>query len=1162
MISSKIQNVEEKINFSQEEEKILSYWNEIKAFEKQLELTKTGPKYTFYDGPPFATGLPHYGHITAGTLKDVVTRYWSQNGYHVPRVFGWDCHGLPVEAKVNEKLKIDTKKELLDFGIANYNDECRKIVMTYQNEWETYVTRFGRWIDFKKSYKTMDTDFMESVWWVFKSIFDKGMVYRKCKIMPYSWKCTTVLSNFEVADSYQEAKDPSIVISFPLVGDENVSFLAWTTTPWTLPSNLALAVNPEFDYIKVRYTKKEIEHVVIFAECRKDDVLNKMLHAEKPEVIEKIKGRDLAGIEYVPLFDNFSYNRERGCFRVQTANWVTSENGTGIVHCAPAFGADDYDLCVANKMVDPENPLCPINESGEFTDAFPLTAGLNFKVADPVILSELKKKGRLLFSGTYIHPYPFCWRTDTPLMYKAIPSWFIAVESIRDQLVENNQKARWVPKNIQDKRFHNWLASARDWCFSRNRSWGNPIPIWVSDDFEEVVCVGSIKELQELSGCGEITDLHREFIDNITIPSKQGKGQLHRIEEVFDCWFESGSMPYAQIKYPFSMSEEKFKEQFPADFIAEGIDQTRGWFYTLNVISTILFDSNPYKNLIVNGLVLAADGKKLSKKLGNFTDPKEVLEQFGADAVRLYLMNSPLVKGENLRFKDEGLASVIKDIFLPLYNSYRFLVQNVKRYEEKHGEFIYNHDKIFNDFNSLNITDKWIIAYGQRLIKFVRNEMENYRLYTVVEELLSFLEKLTNWYIRLNRPRLRGEQGQEESAMSLNILSSVLIELVILLSPFVPFISETIYLNLRHGYPVGHPMNVESIHFLHIPEAKEYLIDSNIEKVINNMINVIEQGRLLRELVDKPIKMPIRELQVINYDQQFLDDIKQVENYVIDELNINSVTYINNEEDYLSLQVLPNLDLIFGKAQDVKSLLKDPECANREELENELEGLQKLSAIKIAAINALTPEEIREIIKNGHITVNDVHVEQEEIIVHKYFNDKFIEEDKTKKPVKKVKPAKGEKKTKGKPENKETPVVEEKKEKKEREKKVKTFEIDEETVAKYVALSNPRCGIRLNTNIDEELMNFYYARLFNNKAQTLRKNAGVVPTDDLIVYADLSGSEEFQKGCSANKDFIAKVLKKPFVMNKEEIPNNYTLIKESQEDAGNEKTIVISLYKA
>jgi len=1022
MISSKFSHVEDKINFPEKEEEVLKYWEKIDAFKTQLKKTENCPKYTFYDGPPFATGLPHYGHIAAGTIKDVVTRYWTQTGRYVERRFGWDCHGLPIEVLINKKLGIQTKKDLLNFGIKNYNDECRKIVMQYAGDWRYYVNRLGRWIDFDNDYKTLDLSFMESVWWVFKQINEKGLVYRKCKVMPYSPACNTVLSNFEAGMNYKDINDPSVIITLPSKADPKVNFLAWTTTPWTLPSNLFLAVNPLFDYVQVKVDGEEREY--IFAEALLKDVAKKLKIEGKFEIVKKYKGTELHGMEYEPLFENFyEHFHSKGCFRVYTAEYVSSSDGTGIVHNAPGFGEDDYNVGLKYNLIDPDKPLCPIDDDGAFTDAFPLCAGKYFKDADPIIIENLKSRKRLLYNEKICHKYPMCYRTDRPLMYRAIPSWFISVEKFRDDIIESNKKAYWVPKYVQEKRFHNWLADARDWCISRNRSWGNPIPMWVSDDFEERICIGSLEELKKLTGKDDITDIHREFIDNLTIESRMGKGKLRRIEEVFDCWFESGSMPYAQIHYPFSVSEEEFSKRFPADFIGEGLDQTRGWFYTLNVLSTALFKQNPYKNLIVNGLVLAENGQKLSKKLGNYDDPKIIFNDFGADAVRLYLINSPLVKGQSLKFSKKGLSDVIKDVFLPLFNSYKFLIQNIQRYEKTSKKnFVFDFHVVSRNFENLNITDRWIIAYNQRLIKFVRTEMENYRLYTVVSELLNFLDKLTNWYIRLNRSRIKGDFGEEDCVQSLNVLFSTLVNLVILLSPFTPFLTEHIYQNLRNGIAEGSEYLEDSIHYLRIPVPKEELINTKIEQIMNNMISVIELGRQLREKNKILLKKPIAYLEVINFNTNFIDNLKIVEQYVIEELNANEILYNVEEEKFLKVSAKPNFEVLYKACKDISQMMKDEEKEDDPELKKEEAQLKQEANAIAALIRKLNDEKLRELITNQSITVDNVKINLDMVIIEKKFIDSFSKDK------------------------------------------------------QHICLTNQECGLRMNVVTNDNLINAYFAR--------------------------------------------------------------------------------------
>lgn len=1106
IITESFKTVEENISFPKSELEVLEYWDKIDAFKTQLEKTKDFPPYTFYDGPPFATGLPHYGHITAGTLKDVVTRYWTQNGRFCERKFGWDCHGLPIECIINERENIKSKKDLINYGIANYNKKCREGVMEYAGEWEDYTRRFGRWIDFKNDYKTMDRDFMESVWWVFKQIYDKGLVYRKCKVMPYSWACNTVLSNFEAGSNYKDIADPSIYITFPFVKNPKRAFIAWTTTPWTLPSNLAVTLNPELIYVVVLDKVKEVEYV--FAEALLEKV-TKAIKLEEYEVLEKLKGKDLEGTEYVPLFDDFIKYREQGCFKALCDTFVTSVDGTGVVHTAPAFGEDDFKVGVSNGIVDQDKPLCPIDDDGNFTQEFALTAGMNFKKADPVICEELKTKGRLLAKGVLNHQYPMCYRTGEPLMYKAIPSWFIAVEKVKEDLLENNKKAEWVPKYVQEKRFHNWLQDARDWCISRSRAWGNPIPLWVSDDMEERVCITSLKELVEYTGLKDAPeDIHREFLDQLTIPSKQGKGLLKRIPEVFDCWFESGSMPYAQLSYPFKLSQEEFEKRYPADFIAEGLDQTRGWFYTLNVISTILFNKNPYKNLIVNGLVLAADGKKMSKKDKNYPDPRLMAEVHGADAVRLYLMNSQLVKGQSLRFKEEGLKDVVKDIFLPLYNSYKFLVQNIQRFEKANTtKFMFEEKYIKNNFDKLNLTDKWILAYSQRLIKFVRNEMEHYRLYTVVSELLNFLEKLTNWYIRLNRNRIKGDYGVEEAHLSLSVLFMVTLDLIILLSPFIPFLTESIYQNLKNG--IENPE--ASVHFLQIPKANETFINEKIEKVIQDMICVIDQGRYLREQKKIVMKMPIAKIQVVNSNQAFIDNIKLVENYVIEELNANEIEYIVDESKYVKVSANPNFQVLYTKSKEIKDQMEEENKLDDPELKAEEEKLKKEANLVAAVIKKLDEKSLHTLLIDGAVDTGDKQAPKitlEQVLIKREF--------------------------------------------------LKEFQKDKE----FHVHANAANAIRISTEVNDKMMNAFYARDLTNKVQKMRKETGIKISDEIVITYSYSDSSIKLKAMleSGFKDSILKTLKVPFILFDKESITGFERNSILELEVAEEK-ITVEIYK-
>ncbi|CAA17821.1 cytoplasmic isoleucine-tRNA ligase Irs1 [Schizosaccharomyces pombe] len=880
-------------NVPKEEEKIVEFWREIDAFHTQLKLSQGRPTYTFFDGPPFATGRPHHGHLLASTIKDSVTRYACLKGYHVERRFGWDTHGLPVEHEIDKKLGITGSDDVMAMGIDKYNAECRKIVMTYASEWRATVERLGRWIDFDNDYKTLYPSFMESVWWVFKELHTKGKVYRGYRVMPYSTACTTPLSNFEAQQNYKEVPDPAIVVAFQSISDPEVSFLAWTTTPWTLPSNLALAVHPDLQYIKI-LDKDSNKKYILMESCL--GILYKNPKKANFEILERFQGKALDGQKYEPLFPYFKSTFGERAFKLYSADYVEEGSGTGIVHQAPAFGEADYDAAWAAGIIDADHqPPCPVDEQGLLTSEITDFAGQYVKDADKEIIRSLKASGHLVKHSQIFHSYPFCWRSDTPLIYRAVPSWFVRVKEITNEMVENVMSTHWVPQNIRDKRFANWLKNARDWNISRNRYWGTPIPLWVSDDYEEVVCIGSIKELEELSGVSNITDIHRDSIDHITIPSKKGKGTLHRVSEVFDCWFESGSMPYASRHYPFERIEE-FKHGFPADFISEGVDQTRGWFYTLTVLGTLLFDKAPYKNVIVSGLVMAEDGKKMSKRLKNYPEPNLIIEKYGSDALRLYLINSPVVRAEILKFKEDGVREVVTRVLIPWWNSYKFFEAQAALYKKVTGK-----DFVFDDAATLssNVMDRWILARCQSLIGFVDEEMKQYRLYTVVPQLLGLIEEMTNWYIRFNRRRLKGEDGEIETINALNVLFEVLFTLVRIMGPFTPFITENIYQHLRNYMPIDkNEISLRSVHFLPFPTYKSELDDETVLRRVKRMQTIIELARYVREQNNISLKTPLKTLIVILTNEEYLEDAKLLERYIAEELNVREVVFTSNEEKY------------------------------------------------------------------------------------------------------------------------------------------------------------------------------------------------------------------------------------------------------------------------
>lgn len=872
-------------------------------------------------------------------------------GHHVIRRFGWDTHGVPIEQiidrQLQEELGVRGKKAVEEIGIAAYNERCRKVVLTYAAEWERVISRLARWVSFKDDYKTMDATFMESGWWVMKQLFDKGMVYRGAKVLPYSTALNTPLSKSEAQEDYRDVQDPAVVIAFPLREDENTCFLAWTTTPWTLPSNIALCAHPDFDYVKIKDTESGRNYILMEAGLKqlyKDP--KKALKEGKYEIVEKgFKGKSLKGKQYLPPFDYFFEENKDIWFQMLNDTYVQSDEGVGIVHQSPSFGEDDYNISLREGLIDEKRrPPKPVDESGCFVLPVQEFEGQHVKSADKNIMKHLEEKGRLVRRGQIFHRYPFCPRSKTPLIQMAVDSWFVRVEPIVPQLLENLEKTHWVPTHVKEARFRNWLASAKDWNISRNRYWGLPIPLWVSDDMKEVVCIGSIEELRELSGyTGEINDLHRDKIDHITIPSKQGKGDLHRIDEVFDCWFESGSMPYASSHFPFE-GKDTFHDKFPGDFIAEGLDQTRGWFYTLSVLGTHLFGTFPYKNCVVNGIVLAEDGKKMSKSLKNFPDPTLVLDKYGADPLRLYLINSPVVRAEPLRFSEQGVKQVVSQVILPLWNSYNMFSQQVTLLKVNQDiDFMYD-PKL--EATNTNVMDKWILASCQSLLKYVNEEMAAYRLYTVVPRLLGLIEDTTNWYIRFNRRRLKGEFGKDDTLHALNTLFEVIYTLVRGLAPFTPYITDNIYQRISKHIPKElHGEDMRSVHFLPYPEVREELFDEVVERRVQRMQEVINLGRLARERRTVSLKTPLKSLVVVHTDEQYLDDVRSLESYVIDELNIRDLILTSDEEKYgVEYSVIP----------DVKSL-----------------GQKfKKDAMKVKkALPNLSAEEIRTFMQTGSLTV-------------------------------------------------------------------------------------------------------------------------------------------------------------------------------------------------
>ena len=871
-------------SFVEMEHSILEFWENENIFQKSLQQSKEFDPYVFYDGPPFATGLPHHGHLTASTIKDIIPRYWTMQGKHVSRRFGWDCHGVPIEWEIDKKLKMSAQEAVAKLGVKGYNDECRSIVQRYVAEWRSTITRLGRWVDFDDDYKTMDPWYMESVWWVFKQLWDKGLVYKGFKVMPISTALGTPLANFEVSQNYRDVQDPAVTVLFK-IKDQERYLAAWTTTPWTLPSNLAVCVGDEIDYVLVR--DESTAKNIYFAE-------ELLTHYGDFEILERVKGSDLVGLQYEPLFDYFADQQTEGGFVVVSDDYVTTDGGTGLVHQAPAFGEDDYRVLNENDI---DAFVCPVGLDGRFNESVTDFSGMHVKEADKPIIEFLKQRGSLYRQEVIQHSYPFCPRSDTPLIYVAIPAWYVRTSSIVDKLVSANDQIHWVPEHIKEGRFGNWLKGEVDWGVSRNRVWGTPIPIWINDETGKTICIGSKEELKEYSGV-EVSDFHREHVDPLTFDIEGEPGTYRRIEEVLDCWFESGSMPYAQLHYPFE-NHDVFKSGFPAEFIAEGLDQTRGWFYTLTVLAAAIFDKPAFNNVIVNGLVLAEDGKKMSKSLQNYTPPDNLMEQYGADALRLYLINSGLVKAEEQRFVDSGVHEMTRRALLPWFNAFSFLktYAEIDEWSPKDG---------FSSGD--NVLDQWMVSRLQTLKEGVSKEMSQYRLYNVVPKLFDFIEDLTNWYIRLNRSRFWGEGMDEDKVSAFNTLYSVLYELSKVMAPFAPFLSEHLYRELSAFSE--DKADKESVHLCRFPEFDLDQKASGLEVAVDRMQQVVLLGRQKRESVKIGLRTPLSAITIIHRDESLLEDMKSLEGYVRDELNVREVRYSSDEGGYIDLAAKPNFSLL------------------------------------------------------------------------------------------------------------------------------------------------------------------------------------------------------------------------------------------------------------
>jgi len=871
-------NVESQPNLPLLEQGIQAFWEADRTFEASIEQRPAGTspgltdnEFVFYDGPPFANGLPHYGHLLTGYVKDAVPRYQTMRGHRVERRFGWDCHGLPAEVEAEKELGISGHPEIAEFGIDKFNDVCRTSVLRYTSEWERYVGRQARWVDFANDYKTLDLPYMESVMWAFRTLHDKGLVYEGFRVLAYCWRCETPLSNTETRmdDVYRDRQDPALTVAFELETGEHV--LAWTTTPWTLPANLALAVGPNIEYAVMQHPDGRR---YVLAESRLDAYEREIGEATR---VGTLLGSDLVGRRYTPLFDFFA--DAPNAFQVLGADFVSTEDGTGVVHMAPGFGEDDQIACNAAGIPT----LCPMDEHGRYTAEVAPWVGEHVFDANPLVIRELKARGIVLRHESYDHSYPHCWRCAQPLVYRAISSWFVEVTAIKDRMVELNQQIHWVPGHIKDGSFGKWLANARDWSISRNRFWGSPIPVWKSDDpeYPRMDVYGSLAEMQRDFGV-EVTDLHRPAVDNLVRPNPDdptGRSMMRRVPEVLDCWFESGSMPFAQVHYPFE-NREWFESHYPGDFIVEYINQTRGWFYTLHVLATALFDRPAFKNCVSHGILLGDDGQKMSKSLRNYPDPWNVFETYGADAMRWSLLSAAVLRGGDSPVSESGIRESIRQVILPLWNSWYFLTLYANA-ENKTGEF---------DTSSTNVIDRYVLAKTRALVDSVTADMDSYDLYLACSDVRTFLDALTNWYIRRSRDRFWA--GDQEA---LNTLHTVLSVVCTVVAPLLPLTSEAIFQGLT---------GERSVHLQDWPDASLLPSDPELVDVMDRVRDVCSATLSVRKAHGRRVRQPLATLTIAYPTSADFADFIEL---IADEVNVKQVVLATDVASVATsvLQVVP-----------------------------------------------------------------------------------------------------------------------------------------------------------------------------------------------------------------------------------------------------------------
>ncbi|WP_066526304.1 isoleucine--tRNA ligase [Corynebacterium bouchesdurhonense] len=905
--------------FPDMERVVLDYWNSDGTFQASLQNRAGCEEYVFNDGPPFANGLPHYGHLLTGYVKDIVPRYRTQQGYHVPRVFGWDCHGLPAELEAEKQLGITDKAQIEEMGLEKFNEYCAKSVMHYADEWEDYVTRQARWVDFENGYKTMDPEYMESVMWAFKELYDKGLIYQGFRVLPYSWAEHTPLSNQETRldDSYRERQDPTVTVALPVRGARqgfaaertlqehallaDASLIAWTTTPWTLPSNLALAVHPAVEYALVRVGEDGAEGFAGQLLVLASDLVGAYAKelGESREVVDTFTGAELEGLEYEPVFDYF--RDTENAFMVLNADYVTTEDGTGVVHQAPAFGEDDMYTCQEYNI-----PLViPVDADGKFTSLVPDYAGKLVFDANRDIIRDLRAAGRVVRDQTIVHSYPHSWRSGEPLIYMALPAWFVKVTDVRDRMVELNQEIDWIPSHMRDGQFGKWLEGARDWNISRTRYWGSPVPAWVSDnpEYPRVDVYGSLDELERDFGVRP-QSLHRPHIDELTRPNPDdptGQSTMRRVPDVLDCWFESGSMPFAQYHYPFENAEE-FEARQPADFIVEYSGQSRGWFYVQHVLSTALFDRVAFKKVVAHGIVLGSDGLKMSKSKGNYPNVNEVFDRDGSDAMRWFLMSSPILRGGNLIVTEQGIRDGVRQAILPIWNAYTFL----QLYSSRDASW---------SVDSTDVLDRYILAKTHDMVAAVGEALDDTRIADACDEIRRFADTLTNWYVRRSRDRFW--EGQEAHPEAFDTLYTVLEVLTRVSAPLLPYISEVIWRGLT---------GERSVHLTDFPSAEEFPADADLVTAMDATRAVCSSASSVRKARKLRNRLPLPKLTVAMPNADALRDFAPV---IRDEVNVKEIDLTSDVDSAGSFEVVVNAKAAGPQlGRDVQRAIKNVKAGN------------------------------------------------------------------------------------------------------------------------------------------------------------------------------------------------------------------------------------------